>query len=109
MKKEVKVSTNSRVDWTKMNELDPVKSTKETDQFKLIKVSKKTLLYDQIPQSRTVKISFGKNGHGLTTEFSEISKVIEEESKNGEVFLEEAFLDPLDDVYDLTFKVIFSN
>lgn len=73
----------------------------------LIKTTTKTLYLDQVPKTREIIIQFGKNGHGLTTEFAEISKIIEEQSKVGEVFLEESFIDALDDVYELKFNVCF--
>lgn len=54
---------------------------------------------------KEITVSFGKNGHGLTTEFQEISKIVEDLSKEGEVYLSKAFIDELDDVYDLVFHV----
>jgi ABC-type proline/glycine betaine transport system ATPase subunit len=71
----------------------------------LIRTTTNTLYLDGVPHEREIKVSFGKNGHGLTTELTEIGKLIEEQSKSGEVFLEESFIDALDDVYELKFKV----
>ncbi len=78
-------------------------------EIELIKTTTKTLYFDQVPQSREIRIQFGKNGHGLTNEFAEISKIVEEQSKQGEVFLVDSFIDSLDDVYELRFKVCLSN
>lgn len=74
----------------------------------LIKTTTKTLYIDQVPQTREIRVQFGKNGHGLTTEFAEISKIVEEQSKLGEVFLTDSFIDSLDDVYELKFKVFIA-
>lgn len=77
------------------------------EDYKLIKVRKKTQLIDQIPKFREITVKFGKNGPGLTEEFVEIGKLVEEESKNGAIYLESSFIDALDDVYELNFKVYF--
>jgi predicted ATP-binding protein involved in virulence len=72
-----------------------------------IDVYTKSLYYDGELQSRTCRIRFGKNGSGLTTEFSEISKIVEEMSAYGNVYLKDnVFVDELDDVYEMTFIVI---
>lgn len=73
----------------------------------LINTTTKTLYLDQVPQTREIKIRFGKNGHGLTTELTEIGRLVEEQSRSGEVFLKDAFIDTLDDVYEFTFTVHF--
>lgn len=72
-----------------------------------IKTQTKELLKNGTVIGKTVTVSFGKNGHGLTTEFREISKIVEDLSKEGNVYLSKSFIDELDDVYDLTFNVLF--
>ena len=75
--------------------------------MELIDTYTKSLFFDGVLQSKTCRIRFGKNGLGLTTEFAEISKVVEELSKEGNVYLmDSVFVDELDDVYEMTFKVI---
>ena len=55
---------------------------------------------------KTINVEFGKNGWGLTGEFLEIHKIVSELSKQGYVYLSSVFVDELDDVYEMTFKVI---
>lgn len=74
-------------------------------EYKLIKPYTKTLYYDNVVQSKTCRVRFGKNGRGLTEEFDEISALVKELSKEGLVYLTDSFTDELDDVYELTFKV----
>jgi hypothetical protein len=50
-----------------------------------------------------ITVHFGKNGLGLTSELSIIGKKIEELSKDGLVYIREAFVDECDDVYSLKF------
>lgn len=52
-----------------------------------------------------VKFIFGKNMWGLTDELGKISKEIKKLSKTNNVYLVDSNLDPLDDVYDLTFRL----
>lgn len=51
-----------------------------------------------------LKISFGKNGWGLTDEFLKIHNIISEISKSNNVYLTKVFVDTLDDVYDFEFS-----
>jgi len=49
-----------------------------------------------------LKISFGKNGWGLSDEFIKIGKIIQEYSKKNNIYIEKCTIDTLDDVYDIT-------
>jgi hypothetical protein len=49
-----------------------------------------------------LKISFGKNGWGLSDEFIKIGKIIQEYSRKNNIYIEKCFIDTLDDVYDIT-------
>lgn len=51
-----------------------------------------------------LKISFGKNGWGLSDEFLKIHNIISEISKSNNIYLTKAFVDTLDDVYDFEFS-----
>lgn len=53
----------------------------------------------------TLTYSFGKNGQGLTNELLQIGSLVEQLSRNNHVYIEEAFIDACDDVYDLKFHV----
>lgn len=53
-----------------------------------------------------INFSFGKNGTGLTDEFTQIGEIIEQLSEENHVYLKEAFIDSCDDVYDLKFEVV---
>lgn len=48
--------------------------------------------------------SFGKNGPGLSDELLKIGKFVKDLSKDNYIYLENATIDALDDVYDLTFR-----
>ena len=69
---------------------------------------------EQVNQERERKIvingtmcfSFGKNGQGLSDEFIQIGNLINTLSKDNHIFIEEAFIDACDDVYDLKFNIV---
>ena len=48
-----------------------------------------------------LKISFGKNGWGLSDEFIKIGKVVHEYSKKNNIYIKKCIIDTLDDVYDI--------
>lgn len=54
----------------------------------------------------TLNYSFGKNGPGLSDEFLLIGNLIDTLSKDNHIYLEKAFIDACDDVYDLKFRII---
>lgn len=54
-----------------------------------------------------LKISFGKNGWGLSDEFIKIGKVIQEYSKKNNIYIRKCFIDELDDVYDI--ELVYTN
>ena len=54
-----------------------------------------------------LKISFGKNGWGLSDEFIKIGKIIQEYSKQYNIYIEKCTIDALDDVYDI--ELTYSN
>ena len=51
-----------------------------------------------------VKISFGKNGWGLSDEFLKIHNIIHKLSQSNNVYLEKCFVDTIDDKYDFVFS-----
>ena len=56
--------------------------------------------------SGKMNFSFGKNGSGLTNELLQIGELIEYLSKDNHIYIEDAFIDSCDDVYDLKFQII---
>lgn len=67
------------------------------------------LIEDGNTIGKTVTVEFGKNGLGLTDEFLQIHNIISELSKQGYVYLSDVFVDELDDVYDMTFNLIYAD
>lgn len=55
--------------------------------------------------TKVVSIHFGKNGWGLTNELITIGKKIEELSKDSIVYIKDAYIDSIDDVYTLIFTI----
>ena len=51
----------------------------------------------------TLKITFGKNGWGLSTELIKIGELVHKISKENNIYLKECKIDELDDVYDFVF------
>lgn len=49
--------------------------------------------------------SFGKNGPGLSDEFDIINQVTKLFSKDNHISIHKAFIDQVDDVYDLVFDI----
>lgn len=62
-------------------------------------------LVSRMSETQTITFSFGKNGWGLSDEFISIGNRIKELSKYNNVYLIDAKIDAMDDVYDLTFEV----
>ena len=60
----------------------------------------------KIVMEGTMTYSFGKNGQGLSDEFIQIGELINTLSKDNHIFIEDAFIDACDDVYDLKFNII---
>ena len=50
--------------------------------------------------------SFGKNGLGLSDEFDIINQITKLFSKDNHISIHKAFIDQVDDVYDLIFDII---
>jgi len=51
-------------------------------------------------------INFGKNGMGLTDELTKIGKKVEKWSKDNHVYIQSAFIDQADDVYQFKFTLL---
>ena len=48
-----------------------------------------------------LKISFGKNGWGLSDELIKIGKIVQEYSRQNNIYIKKCLIDTLDDVYDI--------
>ena len=83
---------NYRANGTQLNEID----NQDLDSS----VTKKQSSKDKIT------FSFGKNGLGLTDELTKVGKEVEDLSKDNNVYIEKVFVDSLDDVYDVTVRVL---
>ena len=55
-------------------------------------------------ENKTLTISFGKNGWGLSDEFIKAGKIIQEYSTKNNVYIHKCFVDEVDDVYDFVFS-----
>lgn len=62
-------------------------------------------LVSKMLETQTITFSFGKNGWGLSDEFISIGNRIKELSQSNNVYLKEAIIDTMDDVYDLIFEI----
>ena len=62
--------------------------------------------FEMKPDNKIV-VHFGKNGYGLTTELKEIGEFVERLSKSARVYIEDVWIDSVDDVYDITFKYFY--
>ena len=61
------------------------------------------IVVDDNKDKGILKISFGKNGWGLSDEFIKIGKIIQDYSKQNNIYIKKCFIDELDDVYDIEF------
>ena len=52
-----------------------------------------------------MNFSFGKNGLGLTDELIQIGELVKTLSKDNHIYIEEAFIDSCDDIYNLKFHI----
>ena len=57
-------------------------------------------------KEKELTIDFGKNMLGLTDELVKIGKKIEELSKDNSIYLRDAFIDEIDDVYQFKFVLM---
>lgn len=62
-------------------------------------------LVSKMSETQTITFSFGKNGWGLSDEFISIGNRIKELSQTNNIYLVDAKIDAMDDVYDLTFEI----
>ena len=62
---------------------------------------------DEFPvrERNLVEFSFGKNGQGITDEFIKIGNRIRTLTEKNYIYLVDARMDSLDDVYDLIFEI----
>lgn len=51
-----------------------------------------------------LKLSFGKNGWGLSDELIKIGKIIQKYSRQNNIYIKKCIIDTLDDVYDMEFE-----
>ena len=58
---------------------------------------------DRHEEGGTIKITFGKNGWGLTDELIKIGNIVHKLSQRYNIYLDECKIDKLDDVYDFVF------
>lgn len=54
-----------------------------------------------------IVVYFGKNGWGLSSELKEIGEFVERLSKSAHVYIEDVFVDSIDDTYEITFKYFY--
>lgn len=62
-------------------------------------------LVSKMLETQTITFSFGKNGWGLSDEFISIGNRIKDLSQTNNVYLVDAKIDSMDDVYDLIFEI----
>lgn len=62
---------------------------------------------DDNKEKGILKISFGKNGWGLSDEFIKIGKIVQEYSRQNNIYIKKCVIDTLDDVYDI--ELTYSN
>jgi hypothetical protein len=58
---------------------------------------------DDDKEKGILKVSFGKNGWGLSNEFSQIGEIVQEYSRQNNIYIRKCIIDELDDVYDIEF------
>lgn len=75
---------------------------RRTDEDKMCEDSR----MEQIVLAGIMNYSFGKNGLGLSYELTKLGRIIETLSKDNHVYMTDAFIDGLDDVYNLKFEII---
>ena len=56
---------------------------------------------DDDKEKGILTISFGKNGWGLSDELIKIGKVVQEYSRQNNIYIKKCIIDTLDDVYDI--------
>lgn len=72
-----------------------------------VKERKSKIICEWDKKTHLITVHFGKNGHGLTDEFTELGKFIERLSKTANVYIVDAYVDALDDVYSITFSYYY--
>lgn len=113
----VNILAKKFVEYSKENNITPKKNKpsnlKETPVKKNVgnnlmqTFDRPNVTYDWNKETHDIMIHFGKNGMGITDEFITIGKFIERLSEKANVYITEAFIDGLDDVYDIKIHYIY--
>lgn len=69
-----------------------------------VKEHKSRIICEWDKKTHLITVHFEKNGYGLTNEFTELGKFVERLSKSANVYIVDAYVDALDDVYSITFS-----
>lgn len=83
------------------------KLQKDIDNNLMNNIKRPNVTYDWNKETQEIMIHFGKNGHGLTDEFIIIGEFIKKLSEKANVYITEAFIDGMDDVYDIKLHYIY--
>lgn len=83
----------------------PVK--KDIDNNLMKTFDRPNVTYDWDKENNIIMLHFGKNGEGLTDEFIVIGEFVKKLSERAYIYIEDAFIDGLDDVYDLKLHYIY--
>lgn len=80
---------------------------KDVDNNLMKTFDRPNVTYDWNKETQEIMIHFGKNGQGLTDEFIVIGEFIKRLSEKSYIYISEAFIDSLDDVYDIKIHYIY--
>lgn len=72
-------------------------------------IDRPNVTYDWNKETREIMVHFGKNGKGLTDEFEVIGEFVKRLSEKAYVYISDAFIDTIDDVYDIKFLYEYKN
>lgn len=80
---------------------------KDVDNNLMKTFDRPNVTYDWNKETHEIMIHFGKNGQGLTDEFIVIGEFIKRLSEKAHIYITEAYIDGLDDVYDIKINYIY--
>ena len=106
-KKFVEYGKENNVKKSKPGNLNETPINKDVDNGLMKTFNRPNVSYDWNKETHEIMIHFGKNGMGLTDEFIVIGEFIKKLSENSYVYIEDTYIDSIDDVYDIKLHYVY--
>ena len=106
-KKFVEYGKKNNITNIKQSNINETPLKKDVDNNLMKTFDRPNVTYDWNKETHEIMTHFGKNGQGLTDEFIVIGEFIKRLSEMAHIYITEAYIDGLDDVYDIKINYIY--